>query len=395
MNNPTQRSIKSFLAAAALILTSMVLTVIAAEVCLRIAFPVGYFIWKPHLNRTFHPVPGVMPGVAGESRFQTNSRGLRADEIVETHAYRILTLGGSTTECLYLDQAEAWPQLLQETLNGVAKAPRTWVGNAGMSGRNSRHHLMALRHIALQEVKIDAVVLLAGVNDLSIRLSQGDGYDPLTMHKPEAARKLVAETFTGLERGDPRDPWIKRTVLWQLLRGLKNRLINPLPIAGEQDQAGVIYRTWRKHRQEATNLIRTLPDLTSSLDEYARNVKEMAELARAKSVRLIVVTQPTMWRPGLPDDLESLLWFGGVGDFQVHPGQPYYSVDALAEGIKRYNDVLLQQCASERIECIDLSALEKDTTVFYDDVHFNEAGSRKVARIISDHLKARAPFVAH
>ena len=395
MNNSTPRSIKSFLVAAALVLTSMSLAAIAVEVCLRIALPVGYFIWKPHLNRTFYPVPGVMPGVSGESRFQTNALGLRADEITESNVYRILTLGGSTTECLYLDQAEAWPQLVQETLNGVAKAPQTWVGNAGMSGRNSRHHVVALRRIALQELKIDAVVLLAGVNDLSIRLSQGDGYDPLTMYKPEAARKLLAETFTGLERGYPRDPWIKRTVLWQLLRGLKKGLANPPPTAGEQDQAGGIYKTWRKHRQEATSLIRTLPDLTASLDEYARNVKEMATLAREKSVRLIVVTQPTMWRPGLPDDLESLLWFGGVGDFQVHPGQPYYSVDALAEGIKRYNDVLLQQCASERIECIDLSALEKDTTVFYDDVHFNEAGSRKVARIISDHLKARAPFLAH
>ena len=33
-------------------------------------------------------------------------------------------------------------------------------------------------------------------------------------------------------------------------------------------------------------------------------------------------------------------------------------------------------------------------SVLYDNVHFNEAGSRKVAQIISDHLKARAPFVA-
>ena len=380
--------------ASALVVTSLALTVIAVEICLRIAFPVGYFIWKPHLNLTFHPAPGVMPGVSGESRFKTNSRGLRADEYTAAHTYRILTIGGSTTECLYLDQAEAWPQLLQDTLNGLDKAPRTWIGNVGMSGRNSRHHVMALRHLPLQEMKIDAIVLLAGINDLSIRLSQGNEYDPAALQNADVQSKLIAETFTGLARGDPRAPWLKRTVLWQLLRGLKSKLAGQPPPGGAQDRAGAIYQTWRKHRQEATTLIRTLPDLSTALNEYARNIKELAALAQAKSVRLIVMTQPTMWRPGLPADLESLLWFGGVGDFQAHSGQPYYSVEALAAAMKRYNDTLLEVCRSTNLECIDLSNLEKDTSVFYDDVHFNEGGARTVARTVADHLKARPPFTS-
>jgi lysophospholipase L1-like esterase len=392
MNPSTRLSIKGVAAGAALIVASVAITLVAAEFVLRLAMPSGYFIWKPHTSRTLMPAPGVMPGVSGASTFRTNSQGLRADEPSDQDRYRILTIGGSTTECLYLDQAETWPQLLQDALRADAKAPHAWVGNAGMSGRNSRHHVLAMQHLPLKEMKIDAVVLLAGINDLSIRLSQGDDFDPFSLRKPEVERRLVAETFLGLARGDPREPWLKRTVLWQLLRGLKARWVNPQATRGAQDAAGAIYDEWRRNRREASRIIAALPDLSSALDEYARNIKEVAALARARSVRLILLTQPTMWRPGLPRELDSLLWFGGVGDFQARAGQPYYSVEALAEGIRRYNDVLLQTCASEHLECIDLSSLAKDTSVFYDDVHFNEAGSRQVADIIANHLKARPPF---
>ena len=394
--NPTSRlSVKGFAAAAALVLVSVAITLVAAEFALRLATPSGYFIWKPHTSRTLVPAPGVMPGVSGESRFRTNSQGLRADEPSDKDGYRILTLGGSTTECLYLDQAETWPQLLQDELNAAPNAPHAWVGNAGMSGRNTRHHVLAMQHLPLQEMKIDAVVLLAGINDLSIRLSQGDDYDPAALRKPEVERRLVAETFLGLAaRGDPREPWFKRTVLWQLARNLKARWIPPPAARGAQDEAGAIYNEWRRNRREAGRIIRALPDMTSALDEYARNIKEVATLAKARSVRLILVTQPTLWRPGLPPDLDALLWFGGVGDFQARPGHPYYSVEALAEGIKRYNDVVLQACATEHLECIDLSSLAKDTSVFYDDVHFNEAGARQVAGIVANHLKSRPPFAA-
>jgi lysophospholipase L1-like esterase len=392
MSQPRRMSFKGTVAAVALVFSSLVLTLGAAEFVLRLATPSGFFIWKPHVSRTLHAAPGVMPGVSGASRFMTNSQGLRADEPTDQAAYRILTLGGSTTECLYLDQTETWPQLMQDALNAAGKGLQTWVGNAGMSGRNSRHHVMAMRHLPLQEMKVDAVVLLAGINDLSIRMSQADAYDPLALQKPEVESRLVQETFLGLARGDEREPWLKRTVLWQLLRGLRARFTAAPATRGVQDDAGAIYNVWRKHRREAGQVIPALPDLAGALDEYSRNLKEVAALARAKSVRLVLLTQPTMWRPGLPAELDALLWFGGVGDFQSVAGQPYYAVDALAEGIQRYNEVVLQTCASERVECIDLSSLPKDTSVFYDDVHFNEAGARTVAAIVAAHFQARPPF---
>src|SRR5260370_37805028 len=99
-----------------------------------------------------------------------------------------------------------------------------------------------------------------------------------------------------------------------------------------------------------------------------------------------------MWKPGLSEELNSLLWLGGVGDFQRKSAKPYYSVEALANGMKQYNDVLLRVCRQRGIESVDLSYLEKDTTVFYDDVHFNEGGARKVSSVLASYFLGHYPF---
>ena len=155
---------------------------------------------------------------------------------------------------------------------------------------------------------------------------------------------------------------------------------------------GGIYVVWRKHRRDATDIRQALPDLTAALEEYKNNLKEAAAIARERSIRLILMTQPSMWRPGAPPELEALLWMGGVGDFMARPGQPYYSAEALAQGMKQYNDAMLGVCKSESIECIDLADMDKDVRVFYDDVHFNEGGASQVARIVANHLLARPPY---
>ena len=86
--------------------------------------------------------------------------------------------------------------------------------------------------------------------------------------------------------------------------------------------------------------------------------------------------------------------FGNVG-VESNAGNEYYSVDALATALGRYNETLLAVCATARIDCMDLDAkLPKDTTVFYDDVHFNEAGARQVAMTVVAHLLDTTTLVA-
>jgi len=383
------------LALALLVVTAIAVSLVAAEAVARILYPPAYYMWPPKLKYIFRPLEGVMPGVSGESRFEANSRGLRADELHPHHTHRILAIGGSTTECIYLDQSEAWPHLLQEHLS-LLQPGRIWVGNAGRSGQTTRQHLVAKEHLPLRDWKIDTVILLIGGNDLSRRLSQNGHYDPFHLERPGARQALMDETFAKTGRVLSEDKFLKRTALWQLMRNAKKNL-SPAQVQPNvhQDEAGRVYETWRENRRKASEIRTELPDLTSALNEYERNVNRLIDLARERGIRLILVTQPAMWSHDLSAELEALLWFGGIGDFQRETGVPYYSPAALAKGLRAYNERLLQICRSRGAECVDLaSMLEKDTTVFYDDLHFNEHGARKVAAVLASYLASEHPPIS-
>lgn len=357
---------------------------VATEVVLRFVFPRGYYVWPPHLHQVFHPRSGIMPGIEGEKRFITNSKGMRADESANDNAYRILAVGASTTECVYLDQAEAWPQLLQENLNRNQSERKVWIGNVGKGGLITRDHVIQVRYLIAEYRGIDAMILLIGGGDLTIRLAQDSKYDPDFLSRKDAEQQILARVFWNPI--DESEPGYKRTAIWQLLRRAKAGLARP-PAWAVEDEYGTYYIAWRQHRHSATTIRDTLPDLTSALDEYARNINAIVDLARERSIRLIFATQPSMWKPNLPRTLDDLLWQGGVGNFQERSGKEYYSVEALSRGMELYNETLIKICHARKVEFIDLAQLlPKDTSVFYDDVHLNESGARKVAELLGTYL---------
>jgi lysophospholipase L1-like esterase len=247
-----------------------------------------------------------------------------------------------------------------------------------------------MRYLAPRVPDLDAVLLLVGVNDLTLRLAQDESYDPAYLERPGAEEHHLRRTFSVLPASvNDSLPFFKRTALWRAARAFKHALA-----AGEsaQDRAGLVYETWRKHRRRASRIRPGLPDLDPALEEYARNLESIVALARERTVRLILVTQPVLWRPELPEEARNLLWLGGVGDFQNDEGCEYYSVEALAEGMRRYNAVLLEIARIHGVEVVDLAAaVGGDPALFYDDAHFNAAGARVVAETIAAHLIANPP----
>ena len=373
-----------------IVLVATALALLLGELAARAAFPPpsGYHTYPPGLRKVFSPTPGVMPGVSGDAQFEVNSLGLRGDEPPPGSPWRVLAVGGSTTECAYLDQPKTWPELLEARLT-AAGGPEVWIANAGRSGFTSRRHVVQLRHLLPQAPRWDAIVLLVGVNDLAKRLEYGDDApDPRELSSETVP---VTRAFTEV----PADasgalPFHKRLGLWRMAQALKSKLA---PSGLEQDSVGKKYVKWRLLRYRASALRETLPDLDEALAAYARNLEQCIELARAHDVRLILVNQPSMWRAELPEELLRLLWLGGVGDYQHDAGCEYYTVEALAEGMARYNEVLRRIAVQHQIEFVDIaSALPRDATSFYDDVHFNEGGAERVAETLAEHLLAHPPF---
>lgn len=375
----------------AVVTISLGLSLLLVEGGLRLYLPAPgrYYLQQPYLQRTYDPDPTITPGVNGISRFWTNSQGFQSDEFSPDDDYRLLAIGGSTTMSILLDQTETWPQLLQDKLNAGNENFRVWVGNAGRRGRSSRENLMHVKYLLPQYPDIDAIILLLGINDLGLRLGQGNRYDPNFLASPGGERSTIYRAFDYRVKQDPFEPYYKQTGIWRLFE----RLWGPAPDAqvvldtnpDEDARAGLIRA--REKRQQAP-VEDELPNLTPALAEYRRNINTMIDLAQARQVRVILMTQPSLWRPDLTQAERDLLWFGWGPDDKF-----FYSVEALAEGLEQYNEQVRQICRERQVECIDLARLlPQDTTIFYDDVHFNENGARQVAEVIADYLRQHPPF---
>ncbi len=351
----------------AIALASVLATLAAAELLLRWRAPAEWAVWPPDLQVTFTPSPELMPGIEGESRFTINERGFRADPLTADRDPVLLALGGSTTECAYLDDREAWPRLLQDRL--AARHPRVWVGNAGRSGLDTRHHVVQMEKLLPQLPELDLVILLVGLNDLHHRLFRDTRYRPIPVDRLASNRFILRRAFAQ-RPGEARSR--------SFLGARVVELIAPADPDGVlQERVGAAYAVQRAGRRDALALRDALPDLSTGLEAYRRNLLQILAIARAHGVRVVFGTQPSIWRPDLSERERALLWLGGIGREER---REYYSVEALAEGMARYNDVLRNVCRGQRVECVDLAAtLPRDTTAYYDDVHFNEGGARAVA----------------
>ncbi len=367
---------------ALLVVTATAAAIIFGEVLLRAfqPFPGGFFTWPPNLRKTFMPKPEFLPGLTGPSRYRFNSQGIRGDEFSPEQRYRVLTLGGSTTECFYQDQERTWPVLLERHLHRATPDLKPWVGNLGKCGFNTRHHVVQMKYQVPQYPRVDAMIFLVGCNDLALRLISGDAYDPDCLSTSYGEQHQIRRTFCiyPLGLGGLRDP--KYTAWWRLIQSAKTVASSPLTL----DDNGKRFDSLRERRRNALVLVDQLPDMESALGEYARNLHTIIDLGRARSARMIFLTQPSLWRPDLGESEKALLWGGGTEDLESREGGKFYSVDALRRGIERYNGKLIEVCAQRGVECIDLAAqIPKDTTVFFDDVHFTDRGSLMVADVLA------------
>jgi len=375
-----------------LVVISIVLSLAAGEYGLRfyLAHQTDnkYYVWPPNMQIVYRPAAGSMPGVTREAKFSTSKEGIRGDDLSDRQTYRILAIGGSTTECLYIDQEISWPYALQRKLN-AGKSDAVWVGNVGKSGLSTREHYMHMKYLLPQLPKIDTIVMLTGGNDLLRRLIDDTAYDPDFLgHYDVIKQKIIRGAFSVVPyfpgKYRLRFGYYDETAIGSLYKQWRQQRSHQDLY---QDQAGTMFVALRKQRKEGREFVDTLPDLTSALEEYRRNLNTIIDMANARSIRIVFMTQPSLWRTDLTDKEKELLWCGWI---ESQKSGRYYTIRALMDGMQRYNDTLLDVCRKRGVECIDLARIvPKDTSAFYDDLHFNESGNALVAETLARTLQNR------
>jgi lysophospholipase L1-like esterase len=327
------------------------------------AFPTGS-LYPPNSRLSVDTSKFEMPGISGIAHTTINELGLRGPALPPGgRVYRIIAVGGSTTESAELDDGQSWPQLVMDNLNRQQHSMPVWVANAGVSGHTTVHHLEMMRQLpALRQA--DALVFLIGVNDLL-----------------ETLQVAGAATQGRLQQGAIRFfhplPYFRRSRLYSLARSALRTYA----------QSHYEQTPGKEQRQRAVAPLAAAPPLAIGLAEYRQRTRALARECAMRHQRCIFLTQPSLWRADLPPEAQQRLWFGRV------EGRGYLSVGDLAVAMDRYNQALLQVCASDHLECYDLaSAVPKDPSVMYDDVHFSAAGAVIVARYAAMQLLDKPPF---
>lgn len=386
----------------ATVLVSMLLALLVAEVALRLLVPprTHHYVWLPGTYHTFKPRPDLLPDYAPETRFSINAAGLRGPELGrDDEELRVLAVGGSTTECLYHDDGKVWVRRVGEIL-GEGRDQRVWSGGAGRSGANTGDHVLQVKHLLAELPRVDVVLVLSGVNDVNVALAMPESYAPTPADlDPETHEKAVRKAFMQVP-GTLEDSWdydaspLRRSQLFQLVKRIQRRRtrdLGSLHLVDDDTGKGLV--RWRDNRRQASRIRTELPDLTAALATFRTNLNTIADLTAAHGARLVLLTQPTLWREDLSEEDQKLLWMGGVGDYQREPGHEYYSPGALAEAMRRFNEATLAVCRERGLACVDLaSEIPRTSKIFYDDCHFGHTGSELLAQAIAARLKTEAPF---
>ena len=173
-----------------------IVSIIIAELFLRLFAPIDdpfrefkiRKIENPFIKRDFprnfkmiFEIEDGIPGLGQTARFSTNNVGFRGDSIETekpSNQNRVFMLGGSSTECIYIDDSESFDRVLQDELNRIGPKEIDFkVFNAGKSAEASPGHISKLVHRIIH-LKPDMVTCFAGINDLTRGIQNYDYSNP-------------------------------------------------------------------------------------------------------------------------------------------------------------------------------------------------------------------------
>ncbi len=347
---------------------SIIFSLIVLEIVLRLVSPPSPFSpllpLRPHDKMELHV---NLRGVSPTAMHTTNKWGFRGPEPPgdwENH-YTIVTIGGSTTACHYLDDHKTWPYLLGEKLRD--KYPNVWVGNGGLDGQTTRAHIIFMEE-AISQLKSKTVIVLAGANDMGFSIGDdkslhGSPWDNVNSWKLSIfAHSRLAQVL-----------YIWKRILLDDVTVVKKAghgNLVPTPLAG---------------KGEIVNQMSPPEDLKTllpSLPEYRENIRKIIQLGRSMNVRVIFLTQPMLF-----DDTE--YWRGIEGKFYwfkktrgLLSAATYWKLQDI------YNKELIETCQSENTPYFDLaSGIPHSELYFYDSYHFTERGAETVATKVAEYLK--------
>ncbi len=270
----------------------------------------------------------------------------------------IVFLGGSTTECVYVDEANRFPyrvgRLLEERTHLKVNSY-----NAARSGNNSLHSLNILLNKVVN-LKPDIVVMMHNINDLAILMYEKTYWNTNPSRSPIQER---LPTFKTVGQDLRRDFYLVRGLTFpNLSRELKKIFSSPGKTKGDE---------FHKVRGRKITINQEL-----LVREFTLNLQTFINLCRARGIIPVLMTQPSRLTDH-PDPLIRKL----MGNLEASQGITYADFKGAFD---RLNQTIRDVGAKNQVLVIDLAReIPPVKENICDVAHFNDRGARLVAARIA------------
>jgi len=285
-----------------------------------------------------------------------NSLGFRGEEKPEgfSNYLSIVTVGGSTTECFYINEGKDWTHLLGDKLKNKFKP--LWINNAGLEGHSTFGHQVLLEDYLLK-LHPKLVLFLIGINDVGIEnLRAEDKHNLYSQHEISFFNTLAehSEVFNLIR--------IIQKVRYAKKMNLTNNNINLLKL--EKFSLSKAAKSKIVAKQVPLSL------------NYKERILKLIETCRKHNIEPVLITQPCVYGVGI-DSLTGVN-LSTIKIDKEKNGETGWAV------LQLYNDQARAVAKETDTYLIDLAnEMPKNSFYFYDLVHFTNEGCTKVAQIIS------------
>jgi lysophospholipase L1-like esterase len=337
-----------------------------------------YYMWPPGQRYEMRQDLRVFPQMEADARIEINAEGERGSEAPrnERGLFRILVAGGSSVECLALDQSTSWPGALERLLDSpenvrVLGARKVHVGNIGRSGIASQHLELIFERILPQYPHLAAIVIMVGGSEIFQWLAAGA---PL-----EFSPSSVTASETFASHPEQQFGWKpKQWATAEMARRIRRLWRRPVKV---RTLAWIVAA--RQMRAAAKEIRTSVPDPAAVLDRFERHLRTILQRAKAHADRVLVVRPPWFEKEYTPEEA-ARFWHGGMGDAWKQHIDVYYSLEIVNQ-LMALVDARATAIAHEMgVDLLDLRPLLPPTIEsYYDFTHFTPAGSAVVAQAVA------------
>ena len=260
----------------------------------------------------------------------------------------VVFLGGSTTECLHMDDDHRFP-----CQSGALIEERTGLAvnsyNGGMAGNHTLHSIDALLNKVLP-LEPGVVVMMHNINDFVTLLHHGSYWN-------NSPTRSVLEIIGS----------------YHAFRAVKNLLI---PNLFEK------IRSLRQKPPDEFKQVRgkkTVIDPALMANQFEASLQIFIEVCRARGITPVLMTQQSRFKEVPDPEVEA--------ETRIHATRNGIDYATFRQLHRLFNDSIRAVGAKNGVEVIDLAELVPQEREFiYGTVHLNQRGSDLASSIIADRL---------